>query len=91
MAYCEWTGEIFKDHFEEGCYKCKQCGQALFSSGTKYAHDSPWPAFTECIQPGSIVKVDEGPNLLKVRCSRCNAGLGHEFVGGGPTKNTSRF
>jgi len=83
-------GEVFKEHFDDGLYVCKKCGNPLFESGTKYSHDSPWPAFTSTVRPDSVVKVQEKPGALKVSCGQCGAGLGHEFLGDGP-KGASRF
>ncbi|KAG8506412.1 Methionine-R-sulfoxide reductase B1 [Galemys pyrenaicus] len=52
-----------------GVYVCAKCGYELFSSRSKYAHSSPWPAFTETIHPDSVAKRPEHnkPEALKVR------------------------
>ncbi len=52
-----------------GVYVCNNCGHELFSSVTKYQHNSPWPAFTNTVRPDSVVKHEESPNALKV----CNS------------------
>lgn len=39
-----------------GIYVCAKCGYELFSSRAKYAHSSPWPAFTETIHADSVAK-----------------------------------
>jgi len=83
-------GEVYKDHFESGVYVCAKCGYELFSSETKYSHNSPWPAFTQTIHPDSVTRKQEKPGALKVSCGACGAGLGHEFVGDGP-RGKSRF
>ena len=51
-----------------GVYVCAKCGYELFSSRAKYAHSSPWPAFTETIHPNSVAKRPEHnrPEALKV-------------------------
>lgn len=90
--FCSWSGsEKYKSHFEPGIYVCSVCGNELFSSTKKFEHSSPWPAFTQPIREDSLVKHQERPGALKVRCGKCNNGLGHEFIGDGPKEGMSRF
>lgn len=49
-----------------GIYVCSQCANPLFSSRSKYAHSSPWPAFTETIHKDSVTKVMETLTAYKV-------------------------
>ncbi|XP_065301563.1 methionine-R-sulfoxide reductase B1-like isoform X2 [Dermacentor albipictus] len=87
MAYCMWNGaEKYRNTFVSGTYVCSQCGYELFSSRTKFSHNSPWPAFTETIHEDSVTKRPEigRPTALKVYCGKCKQGLGHEFLGDGP-------
>lgn len=51
-----------------GVYVCAKCGYELFSSCSKYAHSSPWPAFTETIHADSVAKRPDHnqPEALKV-------------------------
>ena len=51
---------------------CAKCGYELFSSRSKYAHSSPWPAFTETIHADSVAKRPEHnrPGAIKVGGSR---------------------
>ncbi|XP_013393036.1 methionine-R-sulfoxide reductase B1-like, partial [Lingula anatina] len=65
-------------------YVCSQCGYDLFHSNSKYAHATPWPAFTQPMRPDSLSKREESPRALKVSCGKCGNGLGHEFLGDGP-------
>ncbi|XP_023346113.1 methionine-R-sulfoxide reductase B1 [Eurytemora carolleeae] len=98
MSYCAWVKEeIHRDNFSPGQYNCSQCDYPLFSSSSKYEHDTPWPAFTQPIHPDSLLKEAENEpqmsskNLaLKVSCGKCKNSLGHEFVGDGPG-GKSRF
>merc|ERR1712217_229610 len=83
-------GEKYKDHFASGVYECAKCGYELFSSAAKYAHQSPWPAFSDTFHPDSVTKVEEKKGALKVSCGRCGEQLGHEFLGDGP-RGKSRF
>jgi len=92
MSWCSFFGgEKFRDHFDSGVYVCSECGYELFSSKTKYKHNTPWPAFTEPIHADSLSKKIESPGALKVRCGKCGNGLGHEFLGDGPKEGMSRF
>uniref|UniRef100_A0A8I5YP66 Methionine-R-sulfoxide reductase B1 n=1 Tax=Pongo abelii TaxID=9601 RepID=A0A8I5YP66_PONAB len=60
MSFCSFFGgEVFQNHFEPGVYVCAKCGYELFSSRSKYAHSSPWPAFTETIHADSVAKRPE--------------------------------
>ncbi|XP_070341333.1 methionine-R-sulfoxide reductase B1 isoform X1 [Equus asinus] len=70
MSFCSFFGgEIFQNHFEPGIYVCAKCGYELFSSCSKYAHSSPWPAFTETIHADSVAKRPEHnrPEALKAK------------------------
>ncbi|KAB0384538.1 hypothetical protein FD755_006455, partial [Muntiacus reevesi] len=78
-----------KTHFSPCIYVCAKCGYELFSSRSKYAHSSPWPAFTETIHADSVAKRPEHnrPGAIKVSCGRCGNGLGHEFLNDGPNSS----
>ncbi|KAK7801952.1 hypothetical protein U0070_005939 [Myodes glareolus] len=99
MSFCSFFGgEVFQNHFEPGVYVCAKCGYELFSSRSKYAHSSPWPAFTETIYADSVTKRPEKnrPEALKVgvivlvSCGKCGNGLGHEFLNDGPKRGQRR-
>ncbi|XP_036165868.1 methionine-R-sulfoxide reductase B1 isoform X3 [Myotis myotis] len=70
MSFCSFFGgEVFQNHFDPGVYVCAKCGYELFSSRSKYAHSSPWPAFTETIHADSVAKRPEHnrPEALKTK------------------------
>uniref|UniRef100_A0A3P8Q3X2 MsrB domain-containing protein n=1 Tax=Astatotilapia calliptera TaxID=8154 RepID=A0A3P8Q3X2_ASTCA len=70
MSFCQFFGgEIYKDHFKPGVYVCSKCNHPLFSSRSKFAHSSPWPAFTETIREDSVTKMMETLTAYKVRTS----------------------
>ncbi|KAF6271551.1 hypothetical protein mRhiFer1_009655 [Rhinolophus ferrumequinum] len=74
MSFCSFFGgEVFQNHFEPGVYVCAKCGYELFSSRSKYAHSSPWPAFTETIHADSVAKRPEHnqPEALKCPLPAC--------------------
>jgi peptide-methionine (R)-S-oxide reductase len=83
-----FTGE-YESTETAGTYKCVCCGQPLFRSEAKYHSGSGWPSFTA---PAEGQAVEEEPDHLhgmsrtEVRCSKCEAHLGHVFDDGpGPT------
>ena len=89
---------FFFPFFALGIYVCVECDHPLFSSHTKYEHQTPWPAFTKPIRNDSLKKIRESEPqessncyALKVSCGKCGNGLGHEFVGDGPGGKGSRF
>jgi peptide-methionine (R)-S-oxide reductase len=70
-----FTGE-YEDTETAGTYKCTCCGQPLFRSETKYHSGSGWPSF---YAPTSEEAVEAE---TEVKCSRCDAHLGHVFDDG---------
>ena len=42
-------------HYESGEYSCVVCGDALFSSATKYESGSGWPAFYDVMDSAKIM------------------------------------
>ncbi len=79
-----FSGEYWDCH-EDGMYVCVGCGQPLFSSGTKFESGSGWPSFFQPVSSESIEEeTDAGHGMTRseVRCSRCDAHLGHVFPDG---------
>jgi len=77
----------YVDFYEAGEYHCAACGQALFSSGTKYESNMPgligWPAFSEASAKGAVTLEDDdslGMHRTEVLCSNCGSHLGHLFA-----------
>ncbi len=79
-----FTGE-YDDTETPGVYKCVCCGHPLFLSDTKSHSGSGWPSF---YAPASDEAVDvetdrsHGMTRTEVKCSRCDAHLGHVFDDG---------
>jgi len=70
---------------EQGMYRCRCCGEPLFSSSAKYDSGSGWPSF---FQPSTETAVNEerdsshGMSRTEIQCSRCGSHLGHVFTDG---------
>lgn len=79
-----FTGEYYTLD-DEGVYRCKACGQPLFSSETKYHSGSGWPSFYAPIAP-DVIETETDRRMLMTRtevtCSRCGSHLGHVFEDG---------
>lgn len=79
-----YTGE-YEGTDTAGTYKCVCCGQPLFRSETKFDSGCGWPSFYAPAK-GELVETDEDRSLgmrrTEVKCSRCDAHLGHVFEDG---------
>lgn len=79
-----FTGKYNK-HYEKGIYRCVCCGNALFSSETKFDSGTGWPSFWAPIARENIeIQNDFSFGMLReeVLCRRCGAHLGHVFRDG---------
>ncbi|OTA15122.1 peptide methionine sulfoxide reductase msrA/msrB [Xenorhabdus vietnamensis] len=78
---------------KNGIYYCLCCRQPLFISDTKFDSGCGWPSFYQPLSEGSITSVDDyshNMHRVEVRCSRCQAHLGHVFPDG-PKPTGERF
>ncbi|HEY7306951.1 MAG TPA: peptide-methionine (R)-S-oxide reductase MsrB [Bryobacteraceae bacterium] len=79
-----FTGKYWNNH-EHGIYRCVCCGNALFSSDTKFESGTGWPSFWEPIAKENVEnRIDGTLGMVRteVRCSKCDAHLGHVFDDG---------
>ncbi|MCB1518177.1 MAG: peptide-methionine (R)-S-oxide reductase MsrB [Hyphomicrobiaceae bacterium] len=73
------------DEKRDGMFTCVCCGQPLFDASSKYNSGTGWPSF---FQPASGDAVSEHQDRslfmrrTEVRCSNCDAHLGHVFPDG---------
>jgi len=67
-----------------GTFTCGACGQALFSSDTKFESGTGWPSFYKPIDGaiGTTVDSSYGMRRVEVHCSNCGGHLGHVFPDG---------
>jgi peptide-methionine (R)-S-oxide reductase len=79
-----FTGKYYKLH-DRGLYRCVCCGNALFSSDTKFESGTGWPSFWAPIAKENVTEENDGSYGMmrtEVLCSKCDAHLGHVFPDG---------
>ena len=87
-----FTGE-YENTETNGTYNCVCCGQPLFRSETKFHSGSGWPSFYAPANESAVNAEDDlshGMRRTEVRCSRCEAHLGHVFDDG-PNPTGQRY
>ncbi len=78
------TGE-YNLFFENGVYKCRACGNILFSSNTKFKSSCGWPSFYDVAKTDAVREIPDssfGMIRTEVVCAKCGGHLGHIFDDG---------
>lgn len=86
-----FSGKLLHEK-SDGMYRCKVCGNPLFSSDAKFDSGTGWPSFDQAI-PGStkvITDTSHGLEREEVVCGQCGSHLGHIFPDG-PTGTGNRY
>jgi peptide-methionine (R)-S-oxide reductase len=87
-----FSGALYDQH-AAGLYRCVDCGNALFDSNAKFDSGTGWPSFWEAIAAENVrEKKDFGMGVLRteVKCTLCDAHLGHVFTDG-PEPTSLRY
>ncbi len=78
-----FSGKYY-DNKSDGIYNCICCDSPLFESNTKFDSGTGWPSFYESVE-NAITEIKDsthGMRRVEVRCSSCDAHLGHIFPDG---------
>ena len=79
-----FTGK-FWDHWDKGRSSCVCCDTPLFLSDTKFDAGCGWPSYNAPLNSAAIIEhkdITHGMVRTEVRCSQCDAHLGHVFEDG---------
>ena len=68
----------------EGTFVCGGCGQALFTSDTKFESGTGWPSFCRPVEGAIATTTDRSSGMTRVEahCAQCGGHLGHVFPDG---------
>lgn len=88
-----FTGQYW-DEKRAGEYRCICCSTLLFTSTMKFDSGCGWPSFHTEHQEANIMRVEDhshGMHRVEVRCSACDAHLGHVFNDGPAAYGGERY
>jgi peptide-methionine (R)-S-oxide reductase len=79
-----YSGELLNEH-RAGIFRCTDCETALFDGKTKFESGTGWPSFWAAIASENVREKDDfsmGILQREVKCTLCDAHLGHVFTDG---------
>lgn len=88
-----FTGKYLDNH-DAGVYRCKACGNVLFTSDQKFDSGTGWPSFTDPAVAENVgTRPDDayGMHRTEVFCKKCGGHLGHVFEDGPKDKGGKRY
>lgn len=88
-----FTGEYWNEK-RPGNYRCICCSALLFTSTMKFDSGCGWPSFHTEHKEANIHRVEDnshGMHRIEVRCSQCDAHLGHVFNDGPAAYGGERY
>ena len=83
----------YNNFYDKGVFECICCGNKLFDSSRKFDSGTGWPSFDNPFSSTSLEEIEDnshGMIRVEVRCSNCNAHLGHVFDDG-PAPTNKRY
>jgi peptide-methionine (R)-S-oxide reductase len=84
-----FTGE-YDNFYQDGTYVCRRCNAPLYSSKTKFDAGCGWPAF-DADYPNAVKRLTDPDGMrTEIRCTNCDAHLGHVFEGEHLTDKNTR-
>lgn len=69
----------------DGMFTCVCCGEPLFAATDKFDSGTGWPSYTRPANEEAVSEHDDSSFFMRrteVRCSKCDAHLGHVFPDG---------
>ena len=87
-----FTGK-YNLHFDDGMYKCRACGNPLFTSESEFESGCGWPSFDDQVSEDAVVTerdTSHGMIRTEILCGNCGSHLGHVF-NDGPTESGLRY
>ena len=88
-----FTGEYWNEK-RPGEYRCICCSTLLFTSTMKFDSGCGWPSFHTEHAEANILRIEDhshGMHRVEVRCSSCDAHLGHVFDDGPAAYGGERY
>jgi peptide-methionine (R)-S-oxide reductase len=79
-----FTG-AYHDEKTPGIYRCKGCGEPIFSSEAKFDSGTGWPSFYKPMDEDIVREETDGSHRMtrtEVLCAKCGGHLGHVFPDG---------